>query len=362
PIPDTRGRRQILDVHTRGMPLADDVDLDEIASTTHGCVGADLNALCREAAMACVRSELADAAFTATSLPNDVVSGLHVSMEHFRQGRREVDPSAMREVMVEVPNVPWNEIGGLGDVKRRLIEAVDWPLHHAELFRAAGVKPPKGILLAGPPGVGKTLVAKAAATQTESNFISIKGPELLCKFVGESESRLRETFRKARQASPCVVFFDEIDALLPRRGLHTADPVGERVLAQFLAELDGIEELNGVLVLGATNMVERLDPAMLRPGRFDEVIEIGPPDEASRIEIVRVHLQGRQYAPDVDAVECARACPGATGAQIAGAVRRAAMASVRRAIHANIEDVMVTREDLMQAIHEECCTASEHAA
>ncbi|MEL6498995.1 MAG: CDC48 family AAA ATPase [Planctomycetota bacterium] len=365
-IPDWAGRRQILDVHTRGMPLGEDVDLDELAASTHGCVGADLHALCREAAMACVRTTLRGSDFAAGSIPYEKVASLEISMEHFRQGRREVEPSAMREVLVEVPSVSWDDIGGLGQVKQRLREAVEWPLRHARLFRAAGVRPPKGILLAGPPGVGKTMTARAAATQTEANFISVKGPELVSKFVGESEARLREIFRKARQAAPCIVFFDEIDALLPQRGLHASDPVGDRVLAQFLSEVDGVEALNGVLVLGATNRLDRLDDAMLRPGRFDEVIELAAPDHASRIEIFRVQLRDRPCAEDVDAEELARACPGATGAQIAGAVRRGGMSCVRRAVRADADaesrDVMMSQADLLHAIREEYQRSGESAA
>lgn len=366
PIPDTPGRRQILDVHTRGMPLAADVDLDEIAASSHGCVGADLEALCREAAMACVRTLFGETDLNAESLPYERVAALEISMSHFRDARREVEPSAMREVLVEVPRVSWDDIGGLGRVKQQLCEAVEWPLRHEQLFRAAGVKPPKGILLAGPPGVGKTMTAKAAATQTDANFISVKGPELVSKFVGESEARLREIFRKARQAAPCIVFFDEIDALLPKRGLHASDAVGDRVLAQFLSEMDGVEELNGVLVLGATNRLDRLDAAMMRPGRFDEIIELSTPDQASRADIFRVHLRDCPCGEGIDANELARACPGATGAQIAGAVRRAGMASVRRAVRSSVDckpsSIVVSQADLLAAIREECQTNQESAA
>ncbi|GAB4552536.1 MAG: CDC48 family AAA ATPase [Phycisphaerales bacterium] len=366
PIPDARGRRQILDVHTRGMPLEDDVDLDRLAGMTHGCVGADLEALCREAAMACLRSVMGDIDFNAGAPPYELISSLRIGMDHFREALTEVEPSAVREVFVEVPNVSWDDIGGLGDVKRRLIEAVEWPLTHAELFRETGVKPPKGILLAGPPGIGKTLAAKAVASQTEANFISVKGPELMSKFVGTSEERLREIFRKARQASPCIVFFDEIDAMLPKRGLHQGDAVGDRVLAQFLAEMDGVEELNGVLVLGATNRLDMLDPAMLRPGRFDEIVELEPPDEAAREEIFRVHLRGRPVGEGVDPVKLARLCPSASGAQIAGAVRRAAMATVRRAVRAQMSGATVALEiaqaDIERALDVELGIAREDAA
>ncbi len=366
PIPDARGRRQILDVHSRGMPLADDVDLDEIAAITHGCVGADLQALCREAAMACLRTVLGSVDLASQTLPVEMLTTLEVTMQHFREGLREVEPSAIREVVVEIPRVSWDDIGGLGETKQRLVEAVEWPLRHEALFQRMGVKPPKGILLAGPPGVGKTLMAKAAAAQTQANFISVKGPELMSKFIGESESRLREIFRKARQAAPCIVFFDEIDALLPKRGLNASDAVGDRVLAQFLAEMDGVEELNGVLVLGATNRLDRLDAAMLRPGRFDEIVELDPPDEASRAEIVAVHMRGKPFEAGIDPAEIARLCPGATGAQIAGAVRRAAMACVRRTVRLNqpphAAAIEITREDLRLALDAERSTARGSAA
>ncbi len=366
PIPDARGRRQILEVHSRGMPLEEDVDLDTIAAITHGCVGADLEALCREAAMACLRTVMGDIDFSQGKLPYEILTHLRVGMDHFRAALTEVEPSAVREVFVEVPDIKWDDIGGLGDVKRKLIEAVEWPLAHASLFREAGVKPPKGILLAGPPGIGKTLAAKAVASQTEANFISVKGPELMSKFVGQSEERLREIFRKARQASPCIIFFDEIDALLPKRGLGSSDPVGDRVLAQFLAEMDGVEELNGVLVLGATNRLDMLDPAMLRPGRFDEIVELETPDEHARQEIFEVHLRNRPVAEGVDVQTLAKLCPAASGAQIAGAVRRAAMATVRRAVRAQAAGAAVALEismdDLRHAIDIETGIAKEEAA
>lgn len=366
PIPDRRGRRQILDIHTRGMPLAGSVDLDEIARVTHGCVGADLEHLCRESAMACLRGVIDEIDLTSSVLPAGVMQSLEVTMDHFRAGLAEVEPSAIREVFVETPSVSWDDIGGLGDLRRRMIEAVEWPLTHEGLFRDAGVRPPKGILLAGPPGVGKTLTAKAIAAQSEANFISVKGPELMSKYVGESEHRLREVFRKARQAGPCIIFFDEIDALIPRRGLNQSDAVGDRVLAQFLAELDGVEELSGVLVLGATNRLDLLDPAMLRPGRFDEVVEIDPPTEAARAEIFAVHLRGRPVADGVEASHLAGLAAGATGAQIAGVVRRASMEAVRRAVRAQQAGgsvaLEISRDDLETAISAEISGARGEAA
>ncbi|MEM7622235.1 MAG: CDC48 family AAA ATPase [Planctomycetota bacterium] len=363
PIPDRHGRRQILDIHSRGMPIAPGVDLDEIAAITHGCVGADLEHLCRESAMACLRGVMDDIDLQAQSIPPEVLRSLEVSMDHFRAGFAEVEPSAIREVFVEVPSVAWSDIGGLDDIKQRLLEAVEWPLRHTDIFRDAGVRPPKGILLAGPPGVGKTMLAKAVATQTQANFISVKGPELMSKFVGDSEHRLREVFRKARQASPCIVFFDEIDALIPRRGLNQSDAVSDRVLAQFLAEVDGVEELNGVLILGATNRIDMLDPAMLRPGRFDDIIEIDAPAEDDRTHIFEVHMRGRPFADGISAAGLARIAAGASGAQIAGAVRRAAMAAVRRAVRANERGATVPLEiaeaDIERAILSEISGRSD---
>jgi transitional endoplasmic reticulum ATPase len=361
PIPDREGRRQILDVHSRGMPLASDVDLDEIASVTHGCVGADLQALCREAAMATLRGVLQGADARLRELPYETIAGLEVTMREFREALAEVEPSAIREVFVETPNVSWDDIGGLEDVKRRLIEAIEWPVEHAEAYRKAGVRPPKGILLAGPPGVGKTLAAKAAAAQTQANFISIKGPELMSRFVGDSEARLREVFRKARQAAPCLVFFDEIDSLLPRRGLGAGDVVGERVLAQFLAEMDGVEELTGVLVLGATNRLDLLDPAMLRPGRFDEIVEFDLPSAEARAQIFAAHLRGRSVESGACARELAAASIGLSGAQIAECVRRAAMEAVRRAVRGENASVEIRASDLRAAVREEATAKGEAA-
>lgn len=360
PIPDRHGRRQILDIHSRGMPLAADVNLDHIADITHGCVGADLEAVCREAAMACLRTIIKDIDFAKAAIPYEQLARLEVTMDHFLAGFNEVEPSAVREVFVEVPSVQWDDIGGLHETKARLREALEWPLKHAAIFEQAGVKPPKGILLAGPPGVGKTLLAKAAATQGHANFISVKGPELLNKFVGESEKGMREVFKKARQAAPCIVFFDELDALLPRRGGQTdGSGVGERVMSQFLAEMDGVEDLRGVLVLGATNRLDMLDPAVIRPGRFDRVIEIPNPDEAARAEIYRVHLRDKPLASGIDALDLARRSPGASGAQVAGIVAKAALRAVGRAVASIERDpeikpaVRISAEDLADAIREE---------
>ena len=333
PIPDRHGRQDILEIHSRGMPLKPDVDMNRLAEITHGFVGADLEALCREAAMICLRDILADLDFSLAKIPYERLAKLEVSMNHFTTALREVEPSAIREVFVEVPNVRWSDVGGLARLKQRLMEAVEWPLRYAALFEQAGVRPPKGILLCGPPGCGKTLLAKAIATESQVNFISVKGPALLSKYVGESERQVRDVFRKARQAAPCIIFFDELDALMPTRGGAVSDsPVTDRVLSQFLGELDGIEELKGVLVLGATNRLDRLDPAVLRPGRFDEVVEIPPPEEPERREIFEVHLRGKPVAGKVKISELAAQSQGLSGAQIALVCNLAALRAVRRAV------------------------------
>ena len=351
PIPDRNGRRHILDIHSRGMPLAADVNLDRLADVTHGYVGADLQALCREAAMACLRKLLGDVDLSRGGIPSERLQTLEVTQEHFLSALAEIEPSAMREVFVEVPSVTWDDIGGLAEVKRQLTEAVEWPLKYAELFTKAAVRPAKGLLLAGPPGVGKTLLAKAAATQSNANFISVKGPELMGRYVGESEKAVREVFRKARHAAPCVIFFDEIDALLPHRGSDSS-VVGDRVIAQFLAEMDGVEELRGVLVMGATNRLDLIDPAVLRPGRFDLLVELPLPNLPARREIFQVHLRGKPLAKDVDCADLARRTDGASAADIAGACARAALAAVRRVITSPAAPLLITPDDLLKGIAE----------
>jgi transitional endoplasmic reticulum ATPase len=332
-IPDRIGRREILEIHTRGMPLASDVDLEHLAATTHGFVGADLEALSREAAMICLRRILPEFDFASAEIPYKALAQLEVHMRDFIEALREVEPSAIREVFVEIPAVGWDEVGGLGDVKRQLVEAVEWPLKYPDLYRQAGVKPPKGILLSGPPGCGKTLLAKAAATETEVNFIAVRGASLLSMYVGESEKAVREVFRKAKQAAPCIVFFDEIDALVPTRGSGLMDShVSERVVSQFLTELDGMEELGSVLVLAATNRLDIVDPALLRSGRFDLVLEVPVPDVAGRREIFEICLRGKSVARDVQVDELAAAADGFTGADIQGACGRAAMEALREVI------------------------------
>jgi len=338
PIPDRPGRLAILEIHSRGMPLGKDVDMNRLAAITHGFVGADLEALCREAAMICLRDLLPDIDFSLARIPYERLATLEVRMGHFLAGFQEVEPSAIREVFVEVPDVRWSDVGGLSKLKQRLVEAVTWPLNHADFYARAGVRPAKGILLSGPPGCGKTLLAKAVATECGVNFISVKGPELLSKYVGESERQVRDVFHKAKQAAPCVIFFDEIDALmLARGGAGSDNPVADRVLAQFLTELDGIEDLKGVLVLAATNRIDRLDPAAIRPGRFDEIVEIPLSDETERREIFAVHLRGKPTAQDVDVGGLAERTKGCSGAQIASICRLAAIRAIRRAVMASLE-------------------------
>jgi len=280
-------------------------------------------------------------------------------MEDFLTALREIEPSAIREVFVESPNVHWGDVGGLASLKERLVEAVEWPLKYSHIFDKVGISPPKGILLTGPPGCGKTLLAKAIATESHTNFISMKGPALLSKYVGESEKGVREVFHKARQAAPCIIFFDEIDALVPTRSAGTADShVSERVLSQFLAEFDGIDELKGVLVLGATNRGDMLDPAVLRPGRFDEIIEMGMPDEQDREAIFNVHLRGKPLATGIDVQALARQTEGFSGADIAAVARKAAMKAVRRAVKtmekagAGEPEILIWRQDIEDALEE----------
>src|SRR5574342_1068491 len=292
-IPDEEGRKEILDIHTRGMPLNNKVNLDQIAKITHGFVGADLEILAKEAAMRSLRRILPELDLEQEKISSEILQKIVISDEDFKDALKEVRPSALREVLVQVPNVTWDDVGGLESLKEELQEAVEWPLKHKEAFEHTDVSPPRGILLYGPPGTGKTLIAKAVASTSESNFISIKGPELLSKWVGESEKGIREVFRKARQASPCVVFFDELDSVAPRRSSTGSNDshVGERLVSQLLTELDGLEDLKGVVVIGATNRPDIIDEALLRPGRFDRLLEIPLPDNDSRREILKIHMK-----------------------------------------------------------------------
>jgi transitional endoplasmic reticulum ATPase len=333
-IPDQRGRLEILHIHTRGMPLAKDVDLEKLSRITHGFVGADLEALCREAAMNALRKIMPSIDFQLDEIPYETLLKLEVTADDFSEALKEVEPSAIREVFVEIPNVRWEDIGGLDEVKQKLVEAVEWPLRYPHLFQQANTRPPKGILLSGSPGTGKTLIAKALASESEVNFISVKGPELMSKYVGESERGVREVFRKAKQASPCILFFDEFDSLVPERGLSHDSQVTERVISQFLTELDGLEELKGVLVLAATNRKDLIDSAILRPGRFDLVLEFPLPDEKARQEILGVHTREKPLAEDVNLPSLAEETEGMTGSDIEVICREASMTAIREYIGA----------------------------
>ena len=332
-VPDRNGRLEILQIHTRGMPIAKDVNLEKLADISHGFVGADLQALSKEAAMRALRRVLPEIDLSSESISGDILKKIIVTMQDFTEVINEMEPSAMREVFVEVPNVEWDDIGGLSSIKQELQESIEWPLKYQGVFAHAGATPPKGILLYGPPGTGKTLMAKAAANESEANFISIKGPELLSKWVGESEKGVREVFRKARQAAPCIIFFDEIDAIAPTRGADFGDShVTERVISQLLTELDGLEILTNVIVIGATNRPDIIDVALLRPGRFDRLLYVPPPDRESRNQIIKIHTKNKPLANDVKFEELAAHTDGYTGADIASLSSAAVMLALREHI------------------------------
>jgi transitional endoplasmic reticulum ATPase len=346
-IPDRNARREILQIHTRGMPLAEDVDLDRLAEITKGYTGADLAALCREAAMKAIRRILPSIDFSEERIPPEILDKLVVTMKDFLDAFKEITPTALREIEIEIPNVRWEDIGGLEDVKRQLVESIEWPLKYPEKFERMGIKPPKGILLYGPPGCGKTMLAKAVATEAEANFISVKGPEIFNKWVGESEKAVREIFRKARQAAPCIIFFDEIESVVTRKDLvEDSSGVSSRVTSQILAEMDGIEELTDVIIIGATNRPDLLDPAILRPGRFDKLIYVPPPDEKSRYQILKIYTRKMPLAPDVSLKELAMRTEMYSGADLAALCREAAMNALRR----NLDAEYVTRQDFEQAL------------
>ena len=334
-IPDKNGRLEILNIHTRGMPLAEDVDMEKLATITHGFVGADLEALCREAAMVTLRRMMPKIEFDSDYIPYETLLELQVTMDNFLEALREIEPSAIREVFVEVPDVKWEDVGGLDKVKQILRETIEWPLTYTELFERAKTTPRKGILLYGPPGTGKTMLAKAVANESEVNFISVRGPELLSKWVGESEKGVREVFKKARQAAPCIVFFDELDSLAPVRSAGGGDSrVTDRVISQFLTELDGLEELKGVMILAATNRLDIIDPALLRAGRFDFLLRLPIPDEKARVEIFKVHTREKPLANDVDIEALAQATEGLVGSDIESICREASMLAIRECIEA----------------------------
>lgn len=328
-VPDKPGRLQILQVHSRGMPLADDVSLEHLAQVTHGYVGADLQSLCREAAMARLRKTFSGFHLGFDDIPVEDIEKMTVGMDNFQEALALIEPSAIREVFTEVADVHWSDIGGLDDVKRVLKESIEWPARYPDLFKRAGISPPKGIMLYGPPGVGKTLLAKAVATESGANFISVKGPALMSRWVGETERAVRELFHKAKLASPCIMFLDEVDSIAPARGGMDASAVTDRTIAQLLTEMDGIQELTGVTVLAATNRKDLVDPALLRAGRFDFLLELPLPDQAARLEIFKVHTRGRPLGEDIDLPELAAASTGRSGADIELVCRNACLTAIR---------------------------------
>jgi transitional endoplasmic reticulum ATPase len=347
-VPDKEGRHQILHIHSRGMPL-ESVKPESIADITHGFVGADLAALCREAAMNALRRYLPRINLEEDEIPPEVLADLRVTNDDFMEALREIQPTAMREVTIEVPNVRWSDVGGLEVIKHKLQQAVQWPLQNPESFTRLGVEPPRGVLLYGPPGCGKTLLARAVATESEANFISIKGPEVLSKWVGESEKAIREVFRRARHAAPAIIFFDEIDAIAPARGTGAGDShVTERVISQFLTEIDGIQSLKDIVVLAATNRPDLLDPAMLRPGRFDRHILVPAPDEKARKQIFEIYTREMPITKDVKIDELVRLSENFAGSDIAACCREAALA----ALEESMDSSKVTRKHFLKAIEE----------
>jgi transitional endoplasmic reticulum ATPase len=343
-VPDKKGRYEILQIHTRGMPLAD-VDLKKLSEITHGYTGADLSSLGRETAMKALRRYLPQINLEEERIPPSVLEKMEVNMEDFTNAYKEITPTAMREVYIEVPTIHWTDIGGLDEVKQDLKEAVEWPMKNPEIFTRLGIKPPKGILLYGPPGCGKTLLARAVATESEANFITIKGPEIFSKWVGESEKAIREVFRKARMAAPAVIFFDEIDSLSPRRGLGFGDSgVTERVISQLLTEIDGIVTLEDIVVIAATNRPDIVDPAVLRPGRFDRLIYVPEPDEKSRLQIVKIYTKNMPLAKDVSLEGLTEITKNYSGADIEALCRESAMYALRRDVN--------TKEVTMRDFHE----------
>ncbi|MCL2359300.1 MAG: CDC48 family AAA ATPase [Nitrososphaerota archaeon] len=348
-VPDKKGRSEVLQIHTRGMPLAENVDLNKLSEMTHGYTGADLSALSRETAMKALRRYLPQINLEEERIPPEVLEKMEVTMEDFMGAYKEVTPTAMREVYIEVSTVHWEDAGGLDDVKQRLKEAVEWPLKNPEMFTNMGIRAPKGILMYGPPGCGKTLLARAVATESEANFISIKGPEVFSKWVGESEKAIREVFRKARMAAPAVIFLDEIDSLTPQRGLGMGDSgMSERVISQLLTEMDGITTLQDIVVIAATNRPDMVDKAVIRPGRLDRLIYVPEPDEKSRLQIFKIYTKNMPISADVNLDQLATQTKYYSGADIESLCREAAMHSLRR----DITSRSVTMRDFQDALKE----------
>ena len=352
-IPDDEGRFDILSIHTRGMPINEKVNLKQISKTTHGFVGADLEVLSKEAAMRSLRRILPEIDLDEDKISSEILQKIEITNNDFREALKEVKPSALREVQVQVPDVSWDDVGGLDELKDELREAVEWPIKHKEAYDYVNVETPKGVLLHGPPGTGKTLIAKALAKMTESNFISIKGPELLSKWVGESEKGVREIFRKARQVAPCIIFLDEVDSLVPRRGSGNSDShVTENIVSQILTEIDGLEELHNVLIIGATNRLDIVDEALLRPGRFDRIIEVGNPDSKGRKHIFEIHTKKKPLESNVDIKKLVEITDGFSGAEIASITNRAALVALKRYVSGksqNIKEIKITQQDLIDA-------------
>ncbi|MDD1775907.1 MAG: AAA family ATPase, partial [Candidatus Methanomethylicus sp.] len=335
-VPDTMGRYEILQIHTRNMPLAKDVDLKKLSSITHGFVGADLAALGRESAMKSLRRYLPQIDLQQERVPQEFLEKLEIIMDDFTNAFREVTPTELREVYVEIPTIRWEDIGGLEGLKQELVEAIEWPLKYADRFKRIGIKPPKGVLLYGPPGCGKTLLAKAVANESESNFITIKGPEIFSKWVGESERAIREVFRKARTAAPVVIFFDEVDSIAPMRGSGTGDSlVTERVISQLLTEMDGLIGLENVVIVGATNRPDIIDPALLRPGRFDKLLYVPEPDSSTRLQILKIHTKEMPLAKDVDLEKLTVETEGYAGSDLEAICRESGLIALREDPDAN---------------------------
>lgn len=359
-VPNKDGRKEILQIHTRGMPIVTDsedknewVDLDRLADLSHGFVGADLESLCKEAAMNALRGIIDEIDLEKETVPPEILEKIKVTKKDFEEALKVAEPSALREVFVEIPNVGWADVGGLEDIKQELQESVEWPIKHPGAFTKMGIKPPRGVLVFGPTGCGKTLIGKAVAHESEANFISVKGPEILSKWVGESEKAVREIFKKAKQAAPCIVFFDEVDSIASVRGMETGARVGERVLNQLLTEMDGLEELHNVTVIAATNRPELLDPALVRPGRFDKVLLVQAPDDTARLKIFKVHTKNMPLDKTVDLDELVKNTGGYVGADIEALCREAALTAIRETLagRGNLDKKKVTQKHFKGAMN-----------